>query len=165
MDHFEMVEKLREKTNATYEEAVSALEKCNWDLLDALLLLKGVSTLSTEKKGKGRGAFGMLMHGLATLVQKLNSVHLLIKKDGEERLRLSMTVVILLLVFVFWLALIAGVIGMACGYRFSVKGMTIDDTVNAELDKAGSFVNNVAKAGPTVVVVENRTTDDENTVQ
>ena len=39
MEHFEMVEKLRQKANVSYEEAKDALEKCDWDMLDALVLL------------------------------------------------------------------------------------------------------------------------------
>ena len=48
MDHLEMVEKLREKANVSYEEASAALEKCNWDLLDALLLLESEGKLHRE---------------------------------------------------------------------------------------------------------------------
>lgn len=40
MTHYEMVEKLREKADVTYEEAKSALELTDWDLLDAMLLLE-----------------------------------------------------------------------------------------------------------------------------
>ena len=48
MDHFEMVEKLRTKANVSYEEAKAALEKTDWDMLDALVLL--------ESEGKVNGA-------------------------------------------------------------------------------------------------------------
>lgn len=46
MEHFEMVEKLRERANVSYEEAKVALEETNWDILDAMILL--------EKKGQTR---------------------------------------------------------------------------------------------------------------
>ena len=52
MTNFEMVETLRDKANVTYEEARDALEKSNWDLLDAMLLL--------EKEGRvkpGNGCY------------------------------------------------------------------------------------------------------------
>ena len=44
MDKFEKVEKLREKTGVTYEEAKAALEATDYDLLDAIIKL--------EKEGK-----------------------------------------------------------------------------------------------------------------
>ena len=37
MEHIDMVEKLRQKANVSYEEAKQALEKNEWDLLDALV--------------------------------------------------------------------------------------------------------------------------------
>ena len=44
MDNLEKVEKLREKTGVSYEEAKEALEANNYDVLDAIIYL--------EKKGK-----------------------------------------------------------------------------------------------------------------
>ena len=44
MDNFEKVEKLREKTGVSYEEAKAALEATDYDLLDAIIKL--------EKDGK-----------------------------------------------------------------------------------------------------------------
>ena len=41
MEHFELVEKLVEKSGASYAEAKEALESCNWDLLDAMIILEG----------------------------------------------------------------------------------------------------------------------------
>ena len=40
MDHFEKVEKLRERANISYAEAKEALEKSNGDLLDAMACLE-----------------------------------------------------------------------------------------------------------------------------
>ena len=47
MDKLEKVEKLRERANVSYEEARSALEENDWDLLDAMVAL--------EKSGKTSG--------------------------------------------------------------------------------------------------------------
>lgn len=178
MDHLEMVEKLREKTNVSYEEASAALEKCNWDLLDALLLLESEGKLHREgeapkqeayttrpqpkaEKKANHGGLAVLMKGLAQVVRRLNSVQLLIKKNGEVRLELPASVVLLLLVISVWMVAIVAVISMFFGYRFAVKGLSFDDSVNAAMDKAGDFVDDVAKAGPTIVVVTNEKNDEE----
>ena len=173
MDHLEMVEKLREKANVTYEEAHDALEASDWDLLDALLMLESEGRLhemeeaaytTREEKqaprpeGKKRkphepGMFAQLLHGLAGLIKKANAVTVQAKKKNEVRLALPLTAVILLVVFMFWWLLIAAVIAMVCGYRFSVKGLTIDDSVNSAMEKAGSFVDNVVKPMDVKIVV------------
>lgn len=179
MDHLEMVEKLREKANVSYEEASAALEKCNWDLLDALLMLEGEGRLNRDsaspkkeeyttrvqpkaEKKAGHGGFAMLMRGLAQVIRRLNSVQLLIKKNNEVRLELPMSVVLLLVVISIWAVAIAAVVSMFFGYRFAVKGLSFDDSVNAAMDKAGTFVDDVAKAGPTVVIIDSNKGDQEN---
>ena len=40
MTRLEMVEKIREKTGVTYDEARTALENANWDMLDAIVALE-----------------------------------------------------------------------------------------------------------------------------
>ena len=178
MDHFEMVETLREKANVSYEEASAALEKCNWDLLDALLMLEGEGRLNkeetkteektyttrpqkTEKKQEGKGLFAVVMHKIAEGIKVLNNVHLKISKGSEERLTLSMTVIVLLLLVAFWLVLIAGIAGMCFGYRYSIKGLSFDDSVNAAMNKAGDFVSDVVKAAPNAVTVVVEKHDEE----
>lgn len=179
MDHLEMVEKLREKANVSYEEASAALEKCNWDLLDALLLLEGEGRLNDsdaapqkeeyttrpkpqKEKKENHGGFAMLMHGLAQVIKRLNMVQVLIKKNGEVRLELPMSVVLLLVIISIWAVIIAALVAMFFGYRFAIKGLSFDDSVNAAMDKAGNFVDDVAKAGPTVVIVDHANKDDDN---
>ena len=172
MDHLEMVEKLREKANVSYEEASAALEKCNWDLLDALLMLESEGRLYREgeatkqetfttrpkpqaEKKAIHGGFALLMRGLLQLVRRINAVELLIKKGNEVQLEFSMSFVLLLMIVNIWLVAIAVIVAMIFGCRFSIKGLSFDDSVNAAMDKAGDFMDDVAKAGPTVVIVEN----------
>ena len=183
MDHLEMVEKLREKANVSYEEASRALEACDWDLLDALLMLESEGRLNDmeqaayttrkeapeqpAKKVKVRtnGVISQLLHGIAGVIKKCNAVSVQIKKKGEVRLALPLTAVIVLVVFLFWWVLAAAVIAMLCGYRFSIKGLTIDETVNNAMEKAGSFVDNVVKPIDVHVVVndeENKDGDQQN---
>ena len=40
MERNEMIKKLMEKAYVTHEEAQEVLEKCNWDLLDAIIYLE-----------------------------------------------------------------------------------------------------------------------------
>ena len=181
MDHLEMVEKLREKANVTYEEARDALEACDWDLLDALLLLESSGRLNemeeaaystreqkTEEKPEAKtrktrenGLIATLLHGLGTLIKKGNAVSFQIKKNGETRLSLPLTVVVIALVFMFWWMLIAGVVAMIFGYRYAIEGLSIDGNVNKAMDKAGDFVDNVVHPDPVKVVREENKKSEE----
>lgn len=51
MTTIEQVEKLREKTNVSYAQAKEALEKCNDDILDAILYLEEMGQIKTPENG------------------------------------------------------------------------------------------------------------------
>lgn len=182
MDHLEMVEKLREKANVSYEEARDALEAADWDLLDALLMLESEGRLNNEnkqaeyttrpsqpekkqsaRKKHGEGVVAQLMHGVAKVVRRCNAVTVRISKQHETRMELPLTAVILLVVFMFWWVLAAALIAMVFGYRYSIAGLRFDDDVNEAMDKAGDFVDKAVNAVPvSVTVVRN---DDEDDMQ
>ena len=46
MERMDKVEKLREKTGVTYEDAKAALDACGWDMLDAVVYLEKLGKLS-----------------------------------------------------------------------------------------------------------------------
>ena len=57
MDKLEKVEKLREKTGVSYEDAKSALEACDYDVLDAIIYLEKLGKVKSPEMGsftKGR---------------------------------------------------------------------------------------------------------------
>ena len=49
MERLEKVEKIREKTGVSYEEAKNALEACEYDVLDALVYLETLGKINREK--------------------------------------------------------------------------------------------------------------------
>lgn len=188
MDHLEMVEKLREKANVSYEEATQALEACDWDLLDALLMLESEGRLhemedaaystrteqaeeqpkAERRKNREDGLFSTLFRGLGNLIKKGNAVSVQIKKNNEVRVSLPLTAVVVALLFMFWWMLIAAVVAMIFGYRYSIQGLSIDADVNKAMDKAGEFVDNVIRPDDVKVVhSDDGPTDgsDEGSVQ
>lgn len=48
MEHLEKVEKLRQRANVSYEEAKAALEECDWDMLEAIVLLEHQGKVKAE---------------------------------------------------------------------------------------------------------------------
>ena len=51
MDQLEKVEKIREKTGVSYEDAKGALEACNNDLLDAIVYLEKLGKIKAPEVG------------------------------------------------------------------------------------------------------------------
>lgn len=162
MDHFEMVEKLRQKANVSYEEAKAALEASDWDVLDALVLLESEGKVkdapapeySTQQKsfpesvdvsrmkdGVGEG-LSKLWALIKKLFQKGNSNQFVVTRRGEELISLPVTVLVILLVCFWWLSVILLVVGLFLGARYSFRGPDSNRQVNAWMDKAADAVQN-----------------------
>lgn len=182
MDHLEMVEKLREKANVSYEEANDALEACDWDLLDALLMLESEGRLheiedaaystreesaqpekeAPKRKHRDKGLIATLLQALGGLIKKGNEVSIQISKNGEVKIALPLTAVVIALIFMFWWMLIAAAVSMVFGYRYSVKGLSIDESINSAMDKAGAFVDNAVKPCEVKIVVDADKDEDKD---
>ena len=163
MTNLEMVELLRDKAGITYEEAKEVLEQTNWDPLEAVLLLEkqgrtppGGGAYSTEdareesqphaRKGhKGaKRAANRLGRTIHKLVHAGNANHFVITRRGDELLSLPVTAFALILVFTFWFSLIALVIGLFCGLRYSFRGPNLGkQSINDVIDRAADMADSV----------------------
>ncbi len=168
MDEFEKVDKLRSRASVTYEEAREALKQADGDILEAMVILEkqgkttepAVSTYTTtyeeqegyekieegqaeEKRGKTfwenlkrflKTAWGILME---------NSL-CIIKKDGEEAVRLPL-IVILVLVFLGVGAAIPVVmlVLLFFGFRYKIVGKDEMPNVNEILNRAGDAADSI----------------------
>lgn len=52
MDKLKLVDKLREKADISYEEAKSALENNNWDILEAMVYLENIGKVKKPEVGE-----------------------------------------------------------------------------------------------------------------
>ena len=160
MTNYEMTEKLSEKMNVTMEEAKTALEACDWDMLDAALLLEkehGVEadayttrqTAKTAEERHDRDSRGLLPR-LGRLLRKLVTVgnrnrFEVRRKDAEELvLDMPATAMVLLLIFAFWVCVPLLVIGLFAGFRYSFSGAELGrQSINNAMDKAGEAADKV----------------------
>lgn len=159
MDHFEMVEKLRTKANVTYEEAKAALEKSDWDILDALVLLESEGkvkdgqpaqeyttqekkeyTWQTKNGGEVKvtvsSTLGKLWDWIKKLFQKGNANQFVINRKGEELIAMPITVLALLMLCFWPFSLIVLFVGLFLGARYSFRGPDIAGKVNDIMGKA-----------------------------
>ena len=173
MTNFEMVELLRQKADITYEEAKTALELANWDLLDAMLVLEREGKVSgkggsystrdeevqdevKEKKHNGgeglRGTLRWLGKAMAKLIRIGNENFLVVARKGQELFALPMTVCVVLLMCSVGTVLFALAIGLFCGLRYSFRGPnlgkeSINNAMNRAADAAESVKNEIRSAG------------------
>ena len=167
MTNFEMVEKLREKANVSYEEAKSALELTDWDLLDAMVLLEqngkvsfdsdsSYSTRKSEpKRGpevnarKGRGFSDVLSkigRCLASLIKKGNENSFEVYRRGEKLFELPVTALFLLMLFNFWWTVPIAIVGLFFGFTYSLKGPGQGrDTINDAFGKASEMADELKR--------------------
>lgn len=165
MTNFEMVELLRQKANISYEEAKTALELANWDLLDAMLVLEregkvsgaggSYSTRSAEEAPDAkerkhrdsdgvRGALRWLGRTLTKLIHIGNENHLVVRRKGEELFSLPVTVCVVLLMCSVGTVLFAMVLGLFCGLRYSFRGPNLGkESINNAMDRAAEVAENV----------------------
>ena len=170
MERNEMIKKLMEKAYVTNEEAQEVLEKCNWDLLDAIIYLErsgkvennDTTTIieikeeyqkkedNTKKKEENYGGIGevigRIFKGLGKVIAKGNKNYFEIKKDNEKPIRISLTISILLILFFMPPTVILLIIGLFCGYKYSVGGPNMNcDGVNDVFEKVSESADTIKK--------------------
>lgn len=170
MERNEMIEILMSKANVSREEAEEVLEKCDWDLLDSIIYLerrgkiennnnttiievkeesdsKNKSHKEHKEKCGGIGAIvGRIFKFIGKIIRKGNENYFEIRKDNEKPIKISLTISVLLLVFLFWAVGVLLVIGLFCGYKYSISGPNIKcDGVNDALGKVSESADNIKK--------------------
>ena len=154
MDNFEKVEKLREKANVTFEEAKAALEEANGDLLDAMIILekqgKAASrreTYSTrdgntdlmvvdqpgDKKDKKRG--NAFTDKVKALWHKSCENNFVVEHKNEAIVNIPIWVFIIVLLLTWHVTLIAMIVALFFGCRYSFKGVDEMKTANDVCEK------------------------------
>ena len=164
MDHFELIEKLREKANVSYEDAKRALEQTNWDLLDAMVLLENEGRVQPQEKtpyttrreprpqtaqtdDSVRGVVRRLVDMLVSLVNRASKIDVVVSRHGKTVLTLPLIAVILLIVFTTWVAIVAIVVSLFFGIRYSLTGEGISDKVNQAMDRVANAADNIRGGG------------------
>ena len=156
MDHYEMVEKLREKANVSYEEAKAALEAADWNLLDALVLLEnqgkvsGSETYSTktesaayENRSRHAETAARVGRRIASGINRANRYTVAFSRKGETLFELPLLVPVLLLIFGFWVVVPLLIVGLFFGFKYELKGAAGVEAVNRVMDKASEVADNI----------------------
>lgn len=165
MDRIEIVEKLREKADVTYEEAKAALEQSDWDMLDAMVLLEKngkvkqeTGSYSTKSKGnKNREYYDMpkdttgigdicrkLFKWLGKLIQKGNRNTINADRYGERIISVPVTAFALVVLVGFWGIIPIMVVGLFFGFSYSFSGPDLGrDDFNDVIGKATKVAESI----------------------
>lgn len=171
MDHLEKVEKIREKTGVSYEEAKAVLEAHDYDVLDAIVELEREGKVKspeipvyTTEPGQKSQEFARTQQQYENDCKKKSSgdtlnhffkkIGDLLKKTCEtsfevihnEKRLVTLPVLVLLLgvVMAFWVTIPLLIVGMffGCKYHFSGFETTTVD-INDICDKASETCENI----------------------
>ncbi|HOJ10185.1 MAG TPA: DUF4342 domain-containing protein [Clostridiales bacterium] len=135
----EKIDELRKRTNCSYEEAKTLLEKHNGDLLEAIVEFERKnSSRSNSNYYNGTVSFGTKVK---QLIDKGFRTRFIVEKSGETLINISINLLILAALILNWILLIALIISFILGCRFRIrkeKGESID--LNKFIDGFGSKV-------------------------
>lgn len=160
MDNMEMIEKLREKADVTYDEAKSVLESLNWNLLDALIALEKEGKLKKEEKSSYTTKFDKadsfenisyaetensfikvmkkIFKWIADVLKKGMDNKLVITDDEEgDSVSLPLTILGIFLIVAFWIVVIIFIVAFFTETSFSIEGPDLGT------EKVNSFLANI----------------------
>ncbi len=163
MTQLEMVEKLREMADISFEEAKRTLERNNWDLLDSVIELeksgktvKATSSYTTNSAcgGKetglmpcersGDSGFAKTCRWLLSLLKKGITNKFEIRRNGETILVIPVLLLIVLLFCAPYAVLILLAVGLLFRFRYTFKGEDLGrQEVNEVFDKAAGYAESI----------------------
>ena len=182
MENFEKVEKLREKTGVSYEDAKKVLEENNYDMLDAIIELERQGKVNEPKEGTytagasqerenverfelaqreyekncNKTTFKDTLKSLGrfirTLFRKSIEIEFCLNKDGKQIASVPLLVLIILVLGFFWITVPLIIIGLFFGITYNFTGP----------DKVVTEMNGVCnKASQAAETIKNEFTKDE----
>lgn len=178
MDKLEKVEKLREKTGVSYEDAKNALEACDYDLLDAIIYLEKldkvkapeVESFTTGEEQKtstefeqaqqtytndcNKVTFGQMMDKFfkwcGKVLKKSVDSTFIVERRGQTMINVPVLVLVIALILAFWVVLPLLVVGLFCECRYHFEGIgDINVNLNSACDKMADSVDNLKSTSTT----------------
>lgn len=144
MEHNEMVRKLHEKADIPENVARDALERADWDMLEALKLLEedGIispltasmttienksayeevtATASAKRKGSFKKAGSTFIDKLMELLMKSLTHSFIIERKGSQILSLPVLIMTIITISMFDVVILALIVGLFLDCRYSIE--------------------------------------------
>ena len=173
MEKLKLVDKLKNKANISYEEAKDALEKSNWDMLEAMLYLEAHGKVekpslsifytneskesynengeevnlkkdTNENNFENKNGFEGVFEAICKAIDTCNNIFIEIIRNSRVILKIPFTVLIVLLFFAFWIVIPLMIIGLFFNMEFLVSYKKIDvDKINKVFKETSKVVKDV----------------------
>lgn len=141
--NLEQIEKLKERANISYGEAKEILERCNGDVLEALISLERESKLKpTPKEACCASGF---WNSTKRLIKKGNEIKFVIKKDEHTVVDLPLNVGIIVTAIMPPLTVAGVLLALVTNHKIRFnKPDGADMGINRTFDKISTAVNSVS---------------------
>lgn len=165
MEKLEKVEKIREKTGVSYDDAKNALEACDYDVLDAIIYLEKLGKIAEPKTASytttpeqtasdefvkaqqtyqedcKKQSFGQVvdkfLHWCGKILKKSLNTKFVVLHHDEQAAEIPVLALVLLLIFAFWVTLPLMVIGLFFDFKYHFHGVDkVTIDLNEMCDKA-----------------------------
>lgn len=142
----EQIEMLRQRANVTYAEAKEVLEKCNGDIVEAMIMLEGQAKVrepqsQTHYHGHGKSFFSTAKK----ILKKCNATKFTIRKGDHVIIDIPATILIIVAVAMLPLTLAGLVLALVTGHKFAfVKPDGGGVKFNQAFDKMSNCVTSVS---------------------
>lgn len=137
----EKIDKIVERTGVTFEEARDALNKCNGDIVEAIILIQSEPELKQDKDGK----VADIISALKEYVRKGNVSRIIVENDGEVILSIPVTVGVIGAVIAPVIAVIG--LGATVINKITVKVVDSDGKITNINKVKSEKVEDLKKAG------------------
>lgn len=129
----EMIEILRDRAHVTYEEAKEALEKCDNDVVEALIYLEKQKKIKTPPNTSS--AQTGFWATIRKLIKTCNITKLIISKDGNIIVNLPLTIVIIITIIMAPLVVVGLLAALFTGHKIRLeKPGSAELKINKTLD-------------------------------
>lgn len=131
----EQIDELRKRANVNYEDARDALEKCNGDMLEALIYLEKQNKLKSSE-------CSTFFEKVKSIVKKGNNTLMVLRKRERIVISLPVTIAVLITIFAPYITVIGLILALFTGHRIRFEGKNGENSsVNNAMEKVSNMVD------------------------
>lgn len=161
----EKIDELRKRTNCSYEEAKSLLEKHDGNVLDAI-----VDFEKTQGCKFGNCERHTLGQKMKSLFRKGFNTRFVVESNKDIIINISINFLILLSLISIHVVIVGSILALISGYKFRIikqsgKDINVDEFINNVTDKVKKSVNDITQDEKTQKNEKDKTGYNEITIE